>query len=175
MVRKNRRTYSRNEQLQSQIKPQRCRTRVRARLSRHSELRNWNVSRLKPLPLRGSNERIFFLNCMRELKETTLDVLTLVFHPVHYDSELGVSIEQHQGFLRHPNKAAQALQREFRRHDDGISMTSSKQKETTKVGISAPDELARENMICRTRKHDLQERMECRKNLHKMLLGVPRP
>ena len=65
---------------------------------------------------------------MRELKETTLDVFTLVFHPSpDYGSELGVSIQQHYWFSRHLNEAAQAFQRKFCRQDDGISIILSKQ------------------------------------------------
>ena len=40
--------------------------------------------------------------------------------------------------------AAQALQREFHWQDDGISMMLSKQSKSTKVGLSAHDERARE-------------------------------
>ena len=82
---------------------------------------------------------------MRELKGTTLDVFNLLFHSVHYWLELGVSIQQHQGFSRHRNEAAQALQREFHWQDDVISMMLSKQSESTKVGLSAHDEQARVN------------------------------
>ena len=81
---------------------------------------------------------------MRDSKGTTLDVLNLLFHSVHYWLELGVSIQQHQGFSRHRNEAAQALQRQFHWQDDGISMMLSKQSKSTKVGLSAHDERARE-------------------------------
>ena len=82
---------------------------------------------------------------MRDSKGTTLDVFNLLFHSVHYWLELGVSIQQHQGFSRHRNEAAQALQRQFHWQDDGISMMLSKQSESTKVGLSADDKRAREN------------------------------
>ena len=55
------------------------------------------------------------------------------------------------GFSRHQNEAAQALQREFHWQDDGISMTLSKQSESTKVGLLAHDEQAHEKkleMLC---------------------------
>ena len=39
-----------------------------------------------------------FVNCMRELKETTLDIFDLLFHAVHDWPELGISIKKHQGF-----------------------------------------------------------------------------
>ena len=74
---------------------------------------------------------------MRDSKGTTLDVFNLLFHSVHYWLELDVSIQQHEGFSRHRNEAAQALQREFHWQDDVISMMLSKQSESTKVGLSA--------------------------------------
>ena len=50
---------------------------------------------------------------MMELKETTLGVFDLLFHPVHYWLEHGASIQQHQwfslNFSRHLNEVAQAL------------------------------------------------------------------
>ena len=67
------------------------------------------------------------------------------FHPLHYWVEIGVSTQQHQGFSRHRSETAQALQREFHWQKDGISMILSTQSESTKVGLSAPDERAREN------------------------------
>ena len=70
--------------------------------------------------------------------------MSLLCRPVHYRLELGVSIQQHQGFSRHKNEAARALQREYRLQDDGISMTLPKQSESTKVGFSAPDEQKRQ-------------------------------
>ena len=89
---------------------------------------------------------------MRDSKGTTLDVFNLLFHSVHYWLELDVSIQQHQGFSRHRNEAAQALQREFHWQDDVISMMLSKQSESTKVGLSAHDERAREKLRRRSRK-----------------------
>ena len=46
------------------------------------------------------------------------------------------------------NEVAQALQGEFRRQDDGKLMILSKQSESTKVGLAAPDERARKNNCC---------------------------
>ena len=89
---------------------------------------------------------------MRDSKGTTLDVFNLLFHSVHYWLELDVSIQQHEGFSRHRNEAVQALQHEFRRQDDGILMVLSKQSESTKVGLSAHDERAREKQRRRSRK-----------------------
>ena len=39
------------------------------------------------------------------------------------------TIQQHQGFSRHSNEAAQALQLEFGQQDDGILMILSKQSQ----------------------------------------------
>ena len=53
-----------------------------------------------------------FLNCMRELKGTMLEVFTEftpLCRPVHYWLELDISIQQNQGFSRHKNESAQAL------------------------------------------------------------------
>ena len=63
---------------------------------------------------------------------------------MHYWLELGVSIQQHQGFSRHRNEDAHTLHREFGWQDDGILMILSKQSESTKVGLSAPDKTPKE-------------------------------
>ena len=63
---------------------------------------------------------------------------------MRYGLELGVSIQQHQTFSRHRNEAAQALQRGFRRQDQGILMILPKQSELTKVGLSVSDVLERQ-------------------------------
>ena len=85
-----------------------------------------------------------FLNWMRESKGTTFEVISLLCRPVHYWLELAVSIQQHQGFLRHRNEAVQALQRDFGQQDDGFLMILSKQFESTKIGLSAPHERERQ-------------------------------
>ena len=88
---------------------------------------------------------------MRESKETTLEAAKCLHSTLSSCTQwagLGVSIEviieQHQAFSRHRNEAAQALQRELRRQDDGFSMILFKQSGSTKVGHLAPYERARE-------------------------------
>ena len=111
---------------------------------------NWNVTLWLGSTLRHSeigtfkDKKAVSWNAWRNRRKA-LDVLTLLFHPVHHELKLGVSIQQHQGFSRHRNEAVQALQHEFRRQDDGILMVLSKQSESRKVGLSAPNEWAREN------------------------------
>ena len=54
----------------------------------------------------------------------------------------------YQGFSRHRNEAAKALQCKFRLQDDGISMVLSKQSALTKVGLSASEERERQKNCC---------------------------
>ena len=60
------------------------------------------------------------------MTEIMLDIYSILFHPLHCGLELGVSIQEHQGFPRHQNVAVHALRRSFRRYDVNFLMILSK-------------------------------------------------